>query len=377
MKTRWMWLLAGLFLASCAPQVKLTVLRPAEIETGGITKVAVGPFEVVELSEALETERNGEWTARPLEFGPAEKAALAKQIRAQVIAQLAETPYFELVYTDEFEKLATGAKLEETISAAGYKEKEAQAVIAGRVFVSLTKTDGATPKKVELEFVSGGKRSFDVSVEKIVWWPYKSMRGNLTLELKLIRLVPTEVLSVSTQTRTFAQKIGGAPLDLMDQVKKMAQDFQAGAGDAEEERFSLIEGSSEVLPSFEQTLSSLSGSIATDFVRKIAVTETKVALPLASGGDQRGKFLVQAGAYQMAIRHLQQVTAQDPKPDDLYNLALAFEATGGYGLAQGIYKEALAQAPESSLYAMGLGRIERILREKPSLKRQLNTKGAK
>lgn len=375
MKSSLIWALALSFTAAaCAPQVQLKTLRPAEIDTGGIQRVAVGPFEVVEISQAVQIERNGDWQIQPIPLNQAQRKALSNQIRAQVIARLAETPYYELIYTDEFAQLENDQRLQEVIAAAGYKSQETQAVISGRVWIELAKSDGAIPKKTEMDFVAGGRSDLSLAVEKMVWWPYKSMRGNLTLEMKMTRLVPTETVAASIATRRYAHRIGGEPLDMMDQLKASATDLSEGASEADEQRFNVIEGSDQVLPSFEQLTGTLAASVATDFIRKISVTETTEPLPLATGGDQRGKLLVEAGAYNMAIERLQQVTAEEAQGDDLYNLALAYEASGEYGLARLTYREALKKDGENPLYARGLGRLERILRQKPRLQSQLRDK---
>ena len=254
------------YLAACAPQAKLTVLRPAEIDTSGITKVAVGPLEVMEMKLSRTVERNGVFKEQSALLSSAQKKALAEQIRAQVIGQLAKSPSFELVYTDEFAKLASDENLQNAIGAAGYKVKEAQAVISGKVWVEIDKIDGSDVQEADLSFVSGGRRSVDISVEKLLWWPYKSVRGNLSLELKMTQIRPTQVLAVSMESRRFSQRVGGAPLGGLDKLMKAA-DSLSNDDEADADRFNVVAGDDRVLPSFEALIGSLSGSIASDFSR--------------------------------------------------------------------------------------------------------------
>ena len=84
--------------------------------------------------------------------------------------------------------------------------------------------------------------------------------------------------------------------------------------------------------------------------------------------------MIEAGAYDLAIEQLQQATAEDPDPNDLYNLGLCFEAVGDYGLAQTSYREAWSAEPENLLFAQGMGRIERLQRENPQMLRQLESR---
>ncbi len=96
--------------------------------------------------------------------------------------------------------------------------------------------------------------------------------------------------------------------------------------------------------------------------------------PIASGGDIQGKLLVEAGAYEMAIERLQDVTKTIKLPADLYNLGLAFEAIGEYGLANTLYTDAWEKDKTNLLYAQGLGRLEKVLRENALISQQLAEK---
>ncbi|GIT73748.1 MAG: hypothetical protein Ct9H300mP28_35620 [Pseudomonadota bacterium] len=93
-------------------------------------------------------------------------------------------------------------------------------------------------------------------------------------------------------------------------------------------------------------------------------------MPIANSDHPNTKILIEAGAYDLAIEQLQQATAEDPDPNDLYNLGLCFEAIGDYGLAHTTYREAWEADSENLLFAQGLGRIERLGRENPKFKRR-------
>ena len=97
-------------------------------------------------------------------------------------------------------------------------------------------------------------------------------------------------------------------------------------------------------------------------------------MPIANSDHPNTKILIEAGAYDLAIKQLQKVTAVNPDPNDLYNLGLCFEVIGDYGLAQTTYREAWEADSENLLFAQGLGRIERLRRENPQLKRQLESR---
>ncbi len=367
-------LITGLLIlvfSGCAPKAKITVLSPAEIETRGIKTVAIGSFEIGYIQESVQVERNGEWKTRTVPLTKRQKQAIARQIRAKIVNVLGATPYFSLVYTDEFAKLNNDEELQKLVSAGGYSTKNVDAVINGKVWIDLLKTDGSDIAKAEMQYIQGGgENSLNLSVEKMLWWPYKSMRGHLSLEIKMTQLDPTKVIAVNLDTRTFGHRIGGKPAGLMDSLMSASSSVTALVA----QNSKAIENSAAVFPSFTQLISDLSTSIATNFVRRVAVTEKMVDYTIATGGDEQSKLLITAGAYEMAIDRLQEITAGEKNPEDLYNLGLSFEAVGEFGLAAVSYKEALLTNKENLMYAQGLGRIERILREHPKLSAQMSEK---
>ena len=103
----WLVLLIAMVGASCAPKLSLQVVKPAEIDTSGIRNVAIGSFELIHVDRIYHIERNGQWQSHKSKLSEAQKKALANQIRARVINLLSATPYFQLNYTDEFQKLET------------------------------------------------------------------------------------------------------------------------------------------------------------------------------------------------------------------------------------------------------------------------------
>jgi hypothetical protein len=368
--------LVSFFLLGCVSKTqKILVLKPAEIETKGIKKVAVGKFELAYVNESYKEERNGVWETRRLKLTAKQKEAISQQVRARVINALGLTPYFSLVYTDEFTKLENDSSLQTMISSQGYKSKNVDAVINGKIWIDLQKTDGSEVHKSSMEYAQGGGgKSLKVSVEKLIWWPFKSMRGNLTLEIKLTRINPTSVVALTVDSRKFSHRVGNRPQTITGYLEAGSDLISSQLSDISGIESSGLEHADEVMPSFDQLIAELSSSIATNFIRRVAVTERYVAYTVARDGDKKGALLVEAGAYEMAIERLQNITAKAPQAADLYNLALSFEAIGEYGIAANTYREAIKLKPDELLYAQGAGRVERLLREYPGLRQQLSKK---
>jgi len=369
------FLLICAFLSTSCAKATLTVRSPAEINTMDIKNVAVGGFEIGHILLAYKTERNGVWKTHPVLLNEDQQKSISRSVRARVINLLTATPYFKVVFTDEFEKLENDSALQQLVSVRGYKTQDVDAVISGKLWLEIERTDGVDLSKEGLEYLrpprSRRSLGLNLTVDQVVWWPYKSTRGTLGLEIKMTRLEPTEVVATTFETRTYSQRIGGRSSESFQQI---AESLTSVLASSKTSRTDTIETSTEVLPSFEQIIADLALSIASGFVRRVAVTEKTVSYPIADGTFQNSKILIEAGAFDLAIEQLQHATAENPDPNDLYNLGLCFEAVGDYGLAQVTYREAWQADPESLLFAQGLGRIERLRRENPQLQRQLESR---
>lgn len=365
-------------ITGCAPKIKLQILQPAEVDTSGIVKVAVGSFELVKINRIFKIERNGRWQTKNIELSSAQKKAISKQIRARVVNLLATTPYFQLVYTDEFQALENDAALQKAIAAGGFQVTEVNAVINGKIWLDVVNIDGVELDKVELEYVQGGREgSFNYTVQSLVFWPYKSVRGTLALELKLTRLNPTEVIAVTFDTRQYSHKLGGKPADLQEQIRAGAQMLSTTiVNNQAEQQENVIEESDLVLPNFEQIVADMAESIAAQFIRRVSITQKSVSYPIATGGNASARMLIEAGAYNKAIDTLTGVLDSSvvKNPDDLYNLGLSYEASGDFGLAAVSYNDAIQADPVNLIYAQGLGRIEQMRRGNRRLREQLASK---
>ena len=365
-------LLISAFLISGCAKATLTVRSPAEINTSKIKNVAVGGFEIGHIMLKFKTERNGVWQTHPVLLNEEQQKSISRSVRARVINLLTATPYFKVIFSDEFETLANDAALQQLVSVRGYKTKNIDAVINGKIWLEIERTDGVDLSKEGLEYFrpprSRNSIGLNLTVDQVVWWPYKSMRGTLGLEIKLTRLLPTEVVATTFETRTYSQRIGGRNGESFQQI---ADSLTSALATSNSSKTDSIESSADVIPSFEQIIADMALSIASGFVRRVAVTEKVVSYPIASGSLPNAKILIEAGAYDVAIDQLQKATAENPDPNDLYNLGLCFEAIGDYGLADSTYREAWKTDPENLLFAQGLGRIERLRRENPQLQRQL------
>ena len=103
-------------------------------------------------------------------------------------------------------------------------------------------------------------------------------------------------------------------------------------------------------------------------------SQSKVAYPVAEDGDEQARLLILGNAYDSALQRLQMKTANDPRPADLYNLGLCFEALGDYRSALLNYRAAHQNDDTNLMYAKGIGRIENLQRQFPQLRSQIQSR---
>ena len=145
-------LLIGAFLLTSCAKATLTVRSPAEINTRDIRKIVVGKFEIGQISLKYKTERNGIWQTHPVLLNEAQQKSISRSVRARVINLLTATPYFKVVFSDEFEKLENDTELQQLVSVRGYKTQNVDAVISGKLWLEIERTDGVDLSKEGLEY---------------------------------------------------------------------------------------------------------------------------------------------------------------------------------------------------------------------------------
>lgn len=109
-----------------------------------------------------------------------------------------------------------------------------------------------------------------------------------------------------------------------------------------------------------------------EFIQTISPYKDKLDVEIASGSDGRIKDLLERGRFE----EVKSLLENPEKPDDLYNLGLAYEASAtgieDYEDALLYYNQALDKNPGSRLYAGGIGRMEFQLRQANRLKSNRN-----
>jgi tetratricopeptide (TPR) repeat protein len=371
------WILLLILLSACSEKTSLQILQPAEIDTSDIQRIAIGIFEVGVIQEDFVTERGGNWSKKSANLNNEERQILSRNIRARITNQLTKVPFFEVLLTDEFSSLENDAALQQMIATQGYVTRDVDAVLSGKIWLTSERLDGVDLQKISLKYFTPANSRQKIPAEKLtvqqlVWWPYKQLSGSLIVELKLVRLQPTEIVATDVVHRKFAQRVGGSPGGIVDQAEERMsslQDFLEDQGDDQS-----VTRTSEVLPPLYLMVGEMVASVGADFVRRVSVSQSTVEYAVAEDGDEQARLLIIGGAYESALQRLQGQTANDPNSEDLYNLGLCFEALGDYGLALLNYRAAHQIDETNLMYAQGIGRIENLQRQFPQLRSQIQSR---
>ena len=370
----------GFFLflvSSCSEKTSLQIFQPAEIDTSDIQRIAISVFEIGVVKENIAVERAGDWTKKSAKLTDEERQILSRNIRTRITNQLTKVPFFEVLLTDEFSSLENDAALQQMIATQSYITRDVDAVLSGKIWLTSERLDGVDLQKISLKYFTPADSqqkipAENLTIQQLVWWPYKQLSGSLIVELKLVRLQPTEIVATDLVHRRFAQRVGGSPVGIVDQAKKDTSSLRDSLESQNEDQpaVSTLEG----LPSLTVIVGEMVASVGADFVRRVSPIQSTVEYPVAEEGDEQARLLIIGGAYESALQRLQGLTARDPNSEDLYNLGLCFEALGDYGLALLNYRAAHQMDDTNLVYAQGIGRIENLQRQFPQLRSQIQSR---
>ncbi|MEL0160736.1 MAG: tetratricopeptide repeat protein [Deltaproteobacteria bacterium] len=371
------WIFFLFLVSSCSEKTSLQIFQPAEIDTSGIQRIAIGVFEIGVVQENIAVERAGDWTKKSAKLTDEERQILSRNIRTRITNQLTKVPFFEVLLTDEFSSLENDAALQQMIATQSYITRDVDAVLSGKIWLTSERLDGVDLQKISLKYFTPADSqqkipAENLTIQQLVWWPYKQLSGSLIVELELVRLQPTEIVATDLVHRRFAQRVGGSPVGIVDQAKKDTSFLRDSLEGQNEDQPAA--STTEGLPSLTAIVGEMVASVGADFVRRVSPIQSTVEYPVAEEGDEQARLLILGGAYESALQRLQGLTARDPNSEDLYNLGFCFEALGDYGLALLNYRAAHQMDGTNLVYAQGIGRIENLQRQFPKLRSQIQSR---
>lgn len=332
------------FIFSCAPKMKLTAIKPAEVSMPGVRTLAILPF----------------------------KGRYGELVREEFYSKLDEVKHFtlqDLRYNQALDRIQW-EQIDDPRFLPEFAEVKADAAIAG--FVTHQVRDVRGNDQVKMEEGTGRYRKVkrkNIFTGKTEWVeeeimrtvlkpvPYIVRTASLTASIKVIDLKTRKILATKQVTESFKEKYGG----------KEGRDS-----------LSCLFGAKRIedLPTEEETLSNLANKVATRLVAKIAPTRYTIEVALdTSGGSyvSKGVKLAKKGDWEGAMEMWQMALEIDPYLGPaLYNMGVAYEARGDLNsllTAKQYYLKAI-KSNSKDIYIEAKVRINKKIRDMQKLQQQ-------
>ena len=121
------------------------------------------------------------------------KSDFARNIRTRC-QSINQGPFFEVLLTDEFASLENDAALQQMIVTQSYITRDVDAVLSGKIWLTSERLDGVDLQKISLKYFNPADSqqkipAENLTIQQLVWWPYKQLSGSLIVELELVRLL--------------------------------------------------------------------------------------------------------------------------------------------------------------------------------------------
>lgn len=321
-------IVAAAILSGCkTPMATLQVRRPPTLELPSVKVLAFADFESATKGDD----------------------AIARYVRDQFIAGINREGAIQAM---------TLAEANERSAASGLK---IEAILRGRVWADFVHIQGlrepVVTSDVVWETTDKGVKFIAEAHDKVETQTYEVVKAFVSIQLNLVQVsgVESKTIAALSGGRGFRQRIGGGSSSSYDLWTGRAE---AAAAKGERNKDALLRLSAD--------------RAIREFVKAISPHQETITAVIAKGGDGSAASMIRSGQYDQAIQRLEPglKSATKDRAPDLYNLGLAYEATGDTALLEAavhFYRKALEFDPENEDYAAGLGRVERLMRGKAKL----------
>ena len=325
-------------LTHCAQKTAIQVLKPAEIDVGGIKRIAILDFR-----------------------GP---HGTGEKIASIFTSKLFATNFYTLVERSELQKVLE----EHALNMSGIVDVET-AVQAG----NLLGVQGIIVGDV-ISYKSEDHRRLKKETRKVWTGEYeKDEKGNFIYEKTLF--------GKKVKKKKYKEKI--VNVEVIEREATVGLSFrlidvQTGSIIATRETSHSykrsVKSGEGTLPPKQAILNRLAHQCIDDFVRMLAPHTVTIRTQFARGDDEvnRGIEFAKNDLWDKAQQVWEAVVRKDPTNHAAwYNLGLAFEALGDYESAERAYDRAVT-LKQKKLYFKALKRIRQSIQDQQKLERQLN-----
>jgi len=381
-----LFILLLFLISSCTPKITYQVTRPGELPVKNIKFVSVGEFKDV-LGERIQYPKRAQkikGNTSADQFKSNQK--IADLVQSHVIAGLSKGGEYQILNsTAKAISFSGSIPNPNEVGVLRAKVRYYEVIKDGKnekFFILLATNNDMSPlqqigvlalKATALSSAERSGKGFAVDI------PFVETVAALEIEFDFIRksdgskIIPTQIMR-----RYYANKWGGVPeksiltqrlKDVIVEEYQSDETLLAGLSDiatqlelaindsnAFQEKGYLLKQNDKVPLLSLDLRTRLVSAMATDFVNKISRHHKEAVLTIASG-DSTAITLLNGNAYDEAINYIE--TLKKPlSKEDLYNLALAYEAVGEFSQAQSYYKEGLRKNPGNEMFQAGIKRVK-------------------
>ena len=374
-------------LVACAPKVSFQVQRSAQLSIDQVEFITVEKFEGVEGKiKAPSASRSTKDTLRPYQTQFTSKKNVATQsadlVRAMLLGGLSTNAPYQILNTTGEEQTTLGVLPDSgktAILRARVKYVENRYEKGEQIpYVISIHNKGTTLEQQLLAKASAFAARSMMGAGFKEQTPYVEQIGAMEVTFELVRKSNGNAIIPPQTLRSYFVKKWGGSSDTShlnsSQKQKIEEQYQQDQTllrqlSSEADRVTLaledphtylsqgynLKHDSEVPQSSLALKIRLGQDIVSQYLKKITSYQEEVVLNV-QGGDPAAVLLIQGNAYEEAIAHLQGLPQR--KPADIYNLGLAYEASGQVTLAQQYYEEALKSDSGNSLFQDAVQRLK-------------------
>lgn len=358
-------------IIGCSHKLQFDTSVPTSNQFQSIKTLAIGDIQIVRNNELILRDNNGAWIERNRRLNT---QGIKTLLRHSLISSLNRFSNFEIIDLDKF-NIIYGDQLNFIKPESGLSVKKVDAVLNLKLAIEVITQNGSYQEVKSFqdrEIRKVGKKwktTKNSSKQRVVTLPYqtKNMTATLTAELIKVRNGNIELLGVFSDV--FVLSLGNAL-----SPASFAQDPDGGflsifSGDKRSKDQKIRD-----LPFYKLSHETRKSppSHATNLTNRIAVLISNFILPkfsrytvlttrtIDADGDKQAVTFLKQARIEAAKTRIESIlsTPGEKTANNLYNLAICYEALGEHQIATKLYEEALMLDEGNSTYIEALAALE-------------------
>lgn len=358
-------------LISCVHKLQFNTSIPASNKFQAINTLAIGEVKLVQGHELILRDDLGQWTVREQTLDSRGIEAILKH---SLISNLSRFSDFEIIDLEEF-KIIYSDTLNAIKPLSGFSVKGLDAILNLKIALELVTQKGSfqevktfqrsTTQKVGKDW----KTTENSSSQRVVNVPYQTKNLTVILTGEVIKVHEGQVEHLGTFSDVYIVSMGSGlvPSSFAQEPKGTILPFFTEDERSKDEKIGdlpFYRLSHDIINRKPNGSSNLANRIAVYVSNTILVKFSRYNVLTTrtidtDGDDQAVEFLKQAQVEKAKKRIETIISNPDQKTaENIYNLAICYEALGEYQIARELYEDALRLDEGNSTYIEAVGALE-------------------